>query len=42
MCGAENPFASSKVPYQLAEEAVLAADPQVILPLSMAVICNTG
>ena len=31
MCGAENPFASSKAPYpQLGEEAVLAADPQVI------------
>ena len=31
MCGAENPFASNKAPYpQLGEEAVLAADPQVI------------
>jgi ABC-type Fe3+-hydroxamate transport system, periplasmic component len=31
MCGAENPFAASKAPYpQLGEEAVLAADPQVI------------
>ncbi|WP_321407100.1 cobalamin-binding protein [Tolumonas auensis] len=31
MCGAENPFADSKAPYpQLSEEAVLAADPQVI------------
>ena len=31
MCGAENPFADSKAPYpQLGEEAVLAADPQVI------------
>ena len=31
MCGAENPFADSKAPYpQLGEEAVLAANPQVI------------
>ena len=31
MCGAENPFAASKAPYpQLGEEAVLAANPQVI------------
>ncbi len=31
LCGAENPFADSKVPYpQLSEEAVLAADPQII------------
>jgi vitamin B12 transport system substrate-binding protein len=31
MCGAENPFAESKAPYpQLGEEAVLAADPQII------------
>jgi vitamin B12 transport system substrate-binding protein len=31
MCGAENPFAESKAPYpQLGEEAVLAANPQVI------------
>jgi len=31
MCGAVNPFANSKAPYpQLSEEAVLAADPQVI------------
>jgi vitamin B12 transport system substrate-binding protein len=31
MCGAENPFAKSKAPYpQLGEEAVLAADPQII------------
>jgi len=31
MCGAENPFADSKAPYpQLSEEAVLAADPQMI------------
>lgn len=31
MCGAENPFADSKVAYpQLSEEAVLAANPQII------------
>ena len=31
MCGAENPFADSKAPYpQLGEEAVLAANPQII------------
>ncbi|WP_024872608.1 cobalamin-binding protein [Tolumonas lignilytica] len=31
MCGAENPFANSNTPYpQLSEEAVLAADPQII------------
>jgi len=31
MCGAENPFADSKAPYpQLGEEAVLAANPQMI------------
>jgi len=31
MCGAENPFSDSKAPYpQLSEEAVLAADPQMI------------
>ena len=31
MCGAENPFAASKAPYpQLGEEAVLAANPEII------------
>lgn len=31
MCGAENPFADSKAPYpQLGEEAVLAANPEII------------